>query len=643
MMAASCDSPEKRTMRELSRAGIEPSGRSLMEAVEKNDRKNMGLLLEMGVHTEHRDKLGRTPLRIAVDKGMIDTAYQLLEAGADPNGICADGIGILGKAIFKNQVKLVERLIESGARADGKMPGGDNILIWCIRENRPELVKSLFERGADPHMKDSGGDPLIHFALGLGNRSMVELLIEQGANPASLDSRGRGLLVLAMERGWKDLLPALAAAGADPNLVSPAGTTLLEDAIVAKDVEMIEMLKGLGADQVCAATELGARSPLRLAIVGGDMATIEAVLGEGERLDGDEWEAALWYAYGKRDPALGRILLANGAFAEGRDSGGLLLVERAVIDQRDSWVKLMLDYGHEPGHSIYYACSRGDHFSVELLLGYGESVDHTIFPFKDTAFMMALRRSHDKTAAKMIRHAAKYGQKLGSNELLHLAIVTENAETVRELLAAGADANAPITQPVSEDFLRHVKSKDMKWYLVRDRNITPLMLAANVGDLASARYLLDVGASKHAYTRVNKTWPINFASRRSDVAMMRLLLGKDPHRRERHIELSIGEQHARVYNQDGEEIFSTKVSTGKKGFATRQGEFVITNKHRHHTSNIYHASMPYFQRLSCGDFGFHYGYVPGYPASHGCIRLPMESARKLFAMTEVGDTVRIKP
>ncbi len=630
-------------MRELSRAGIEPSGRALMEAVAKDDRKNIGLLLEMRVHTEHRDKSGRTPLRIAVDEGLTDTAFQLLEAGADPNGMCGDGIGVLGMAIFKNEVELVERLIERGARADGKMPGGENILIWSIRENRPELVKSLFQRGADPHMKDGEGNPLIHFALGLGNRSMVELLIEQGANPASLDSRGRGLLVLAMERGWKDLLPVLAAAGADPNLVSPAGTTLLEEAIVAKDVGMIEMLMGLGADQVGKETELGAPSPLRLAIAGGDMATIEAVRREGERLDGEEWEAALWYAYGKKDLELGRFLLANGAVVKGRDSGGFLLVERAVIDQRDNWVKLLLDYGHDPGNSIYHASSRGDHFSVELLLRYGASVNHTVVPFKDTAFMMALRCGHDKTAAKMIRHAAKYGQRLGGRELLHLAIVTENAETVGELLAAGADANAPIMQPVSEDFLRYVSSKDMKWYLVRDRNITPLMLAANVGDLASARYLLDAGASKNAYTRVNKTWPINFASRRSDVAMMRLLLGKDPHRRERHIELSIGEQHARVYNEYGEEIFSTKVSTGKKGYATRQGDFVITNKHRHHTSNIYHASMPYFQRLSCGDFGFHYGYVPGYPASHGCIRLPMESAKKLFAMTEVGDTVRIKP
>jgi lipoprotein-anchoring transpeptidase ErfK/SrfK len=53
--------------------------------------------------------------------------------------------------------------------------------------------------------------------------------------------------------------------------------------------------------------------------------------------------------------------------------------------------------------------------------------------------------------------------------------------------------------------------------------------------------------------------------------------------------------------------------------------------------------MPYFQRLSCSDFGLHQGVVPGYPASHGCIRVPAGNAAKLFTMTEAGDRVRILP
>lgn len=70
-----------------------------------------------------------------------------------------------------------------------------------------------------------------------------------------------------------------------------------------------------------------------------------------------------------------------------------------------------------------------------------------------------------------------------------VAIVTGNPNTVRELLAAGADPNEPVTRPVSQAFLDRVKSKHMRWYLTRDRNITPIMLAANTGNLATARRL----------------------------------------------------------------------------------------------------------------------------------------------------------
>ena len=58
-----------------------------------------------------------------------------------------------------------------------------------------------------------------------------------------------------------------------------------------------------------------------------------------------------------------------------------------------------------------------------------------------------------------------------------------------------------------------------------------------------------------------------------------------------------------MYDNQGNEIFATRISTGRKGFATPTGEFVITDKYRDWTSTLYHASMPYFQRLSCSDFG----------------------------------------
>jgi lipoprotein-anchoring transpeptidase ErfK/SrfK len=54
------------------------------------------------------------------------------------------------------------------------------------------------------------------------------------------------------------------------------------------------------------------------------------------------------------------------------------------------------------------------------------------------------------------------------------------------------------------------------------------------------------------------------------------------------------------------------------------------------------VEMPYFMRLSCLDFGMHAGYVPNRPASHGCIRLPSEAARKFFSEIPIGTLVTVK-
>ncbi|HSD93238.1 MAG TPA: L,D-transpeptidase family protein [Methyloceanibacter sp.] len=87
-------------------------------------------------------------------------------------------------------------------------------------------------------------------------------------------------------------------------------------------------------------------------------------------------------------------------------------------------------------------------------------------------------------------------------------------------------------------------------------------------------------------------------------------------------------------------VTSSKVSTGMRGYATKAGVFSILEKKRRHHSNLYSgAPMPYMQRLTWSGTALHAGVVPGYPASHGCIRLPFSFAPKLFGITTVGEHV----
>lgn len=641
---ASCDSPETITLRELSRAGIEPSGRALVEAVTEEDVEIVKLLLDVRVHTGQRDENGDTPLRIAVVKGNKAMASMLLKAGADPN---AEGTGVasvLGLVLDGGDVDLATKLISSGADPKGRMPDGRMIFPWAIRHGKTDEVLAMLAAGADPHLMDTDGNSMLHVAASAGQKEIAIALIEHGADPASTDPEGNGILSLAVRNGWTGILPELAAAGADPNLPAPGGQTLLELAISDADTTLIPLLMKIGADPARQPSTEGGVTPLEAAIATGKPEVLASMLLPGERLESPAWGGALWVAYKNDNLTLARLLLSRGASSKKEGRSGLLLTETAALSGRVTWLKLLLDYGHDPGRSVYYASRRGDYLTTSFLLSYGAEADCTAIPSFDTALSAAMRGGYDRIAALLLRNGANAKLWLPEKQKpLHLAIVTKNPETVRELLAAGADPNEAITRPVSPAFLRHVESKDMKWYLARDRNITPLMLAANSGNLATARYLLEAGASKNTYTRVNYTWPINFASRRSDVPMMRLLLGQDPHEIDRHLVLSLSEQRVRMYDAAGDEIFTSRVSTGKRGYRTRQGVFVVTDKHRHHNSSIYGSSMPFFQRLSCSDFGFHYGNLPGYPASHGCIRMPWSSAEKLFSMTEVGDKVTIKP
>ena len=103
--------------------------------------------------------------------------------------------------------------------------------------------------------------------------------------------------------------------------------------------------------------------------------------------------------------------------------------------------------------------------------------------------------------------------------------------------------------------------------------------------------------------------------------------------------VSLDEQRAYVY-RNGMAIGVSTISSGKTGKETPTGVFTILQKNKDHRSNLYNsAPMPYMQRLTWDGIALHGGALPGYPASHGCVRLPLEFARQLFAHTRNGDTV----
>ncbi len=226
---------------------------------------------------------------------------------------------------------------------------------------------------------------------------------------------------------------------------------------------------------------------------------------------------------------------------------------------------------------------------------------------------------------------------------LFRAVADSKIDGVRAALAADADPNGELPSPAPADFVSRFRNTAIEYIIVVARGVTPLMLAACKGDREVVETLLQHGANRAARTKRHGTTAVWLAGYFGHVEVMQLLLGVAPDSEAARtlIEIDLAAQTARVVR---DEIAggAMPISSGRRGFTTPKGQFVVTDKHRHWRSTLYHASMPFFMRLSGRDFGIHAGHLPGHPASHGCIRLGHKHASELFSQTPVGTRVVIK-
>ncbi len=133
----------------------------------------------------------------------------------------------------------------------------------------------------------------------------------------------------------------------------------------------------------------------------------------------------------------------------------------------------------------------------------------------------------------------------------------------------------------------------------------------------------------------------------------------EPHSGRPSIVVSLRAQEAYLY-RGGNRTASSRISSGREGCRTPVGRFRVIRKDEDHRSSVYgdyvddsgrvvkanvdsrRGPMPYFLEFSPG-YGLHQGYLPGVPASHGCIRMPYWKARQFYNAAHLGSLVVIKP
>ena len=252
-----------------------------------------------------------------------------------------------------------------------------------------------------------------------------------------------------------------------------------------------------------------------------------------------------------------------------------------------------------------------------------------------------LVENKDQIRLLLGKHAAPPTPEGKNVPLLAYAIAKSDEPLFSTLLACGADPNTILPARCDKEFLALVSSKSLRGYIEEDKNVTVLMLAAGLGQENYLRALLHAGADRKRATARYKTLPLYIAAQTGHWRCTQILLGRGPSPDQLRIEISLASQRVALV-KNGVPVFHAPCSTGREGYSTKKGQFVITDKNRNHRSTIYHVEMPYFMRLSCLDFGMHAGYVPNRPASHGCIRLPSEAARKFFSEIPIGTLVTVK-
>jgi lipoprotein-anchoring transpeptidase ErfK/SrfK len=224
---------------------------------------------------------------------------------------------------------------------------------------------------------------------------------------------------------------------------------------------------------------------------------------------------------------------------------------------------------------------------------------------------------------------------------LESAIFSNDLNLLAESLDAKADPNHTVAMsPLRIEALGQISHR-LSHYFAEETKATPLMMAAAMGEREICDALIRDGAGRYQ----TSAWgwvPAQYAAKCGYPELAQMLFDSDPLAANYQLVVTITGQTVVLY-KNGVPIVSGKISTGRPGFDTPQGHYLVTDKERTRKSSLYKVPMPYFLRLSFGEYGIHQGYNPGRPASHGCIRVGAEDvAKAIFNQTPIGTLVTIQ-
>lgn len=442
----------------LSAAALAAAGGSdLADAVMRGNKDVVRSLLQKKADVNATQVDGTTALHWAVRADDLETADLLIRAGAKVSATNREGVMPLQLAAQNGNAAMVEKLIKAGAKVNTPLDSsGDTALMMAARTGKPDAVKVLLDNGAQVDVKETWGDTTaLMWAVAEGNHAVVRMLIDHHAN---VNTRTK-FVPSATGRGFEGATPVAAAANQPVEQNAGGLLTPLMFAAREGDLESARMLVAAGAD--LNVKDGDGKDALGLAIFNGGYDVASFLIDNHVNVNQPDSQnfTPLFWAVDRRnmetapnfpwvvttDPLpLIKKLLDAGA------NVNYVVNNTPRARMRDGTPRIVF------ATAVMRAAFSGDVELVQLLVDHGADTK-IVSKDQETVLMAACGTGFIPGYSKG-RTAA------------------ERLETVKLLISLGQDVNA-----------------------ADDYGITPLMVAANLGDVPIIQYLIDKGADLGAY------------------------------------------------------------------------------------------------------------------------------------------------
>ncbi len=611
MSLCSCSVDEWRAQKTLNNKGVEDFSLSaLNQKILEKDSEVATLMIRSGITKEFTKEENAEVLKNAIDTDQTRIIYALIQA--ETPLLNKSKATAVRTAIESNQLGTANALLANGFPKDIVMENNDSPISWAVKGKREAMSRLLLSHGFSPDSDGNAEQPLEIAIRDSSPSWLIGQLVHHGANTNFTTKKDSPILHEAIVNSPIEALIPIIKAETDLSVKDMEGKTALFKAVSTGEHSKVEQLILYGADYK--AIDEQKRNYLQLTQIFSDA------------------------------PEITNYLITKGLDQNHVNNDGLNALDLALEYSRLESAKVLIKNKAIPTSSTFdrlYNANKQD--SIGLMIKAGLVNVNTTLTTGDSILIDSIKRGSKEMVRELIQQGADVNLRAIDNEPpLSYATAVQDYDSMKLLIDAGADVNNPFQTPCPIRFEEIIKTEGaIKWFINRDPGITPIMMACDQGVIENVILLRENGAENSGSAKY-RFWPGNFAARRGLTNIVQYMVDAEPGNRDRTVLVDLSQQRATVYNKDKGVVMSFRISSGKSGNKTKTGEFVVTNKKRNHVSTLYDSEMPYFQRLSYGDFGFHTGYVPGYPASHGCIRCPGSYAYKLYNYLKVGDVVNIQ-